>query len=282
MGLDFKRFSDAGAFLEVAGPAMYAFEPQNNAILGFSEAMAGSATPAETLLVAGQEQGEVRVAAIKTQPFNLLLGSTGRMTDDDVVALAGWLRRESVSMDGVLSDPESALTFAREWTGSDPSTPSRELRILGLERVEFDGHDQGVMRAATVADEGWLFEWWRLFSADVGRPAADEAELRKTLGPRIQSGDVHLLELDRPVCMAARVRGTRTCDTIGGVYTPDAYRCQGHATALVARLSRLLLSRGKSQCALYTDKLNPTSNAIYERIGYREVMEAVEYVWKES
>ena len=36
---------------------------------------------------------------------------------------------------------------------------------------------------------------------------------------------------------------------------------------------------GRRFCFLYTDLANPTSNAIYERIGYRRVAEAAEVVF---
>jgi predicted GNAT family acetyltransferase len=45
----------------------------------------------------------------------------------------------------------------------------------------------------------------------------------------------------------------------------------------VAALSQLLLDRGRRFCALYADLANPTSNRIYERIGYEPVCDAVDY-----
>ena len=64
---------------------------------------------------------------------------------------------------------------------------------------------------------------------------------------------------------------------IGPVYTPLPYRGSGYATALVAAQSRWLLSEGRQFCFLYTDLSNPTSNAIYRRIGYEQVAESSEY-----
>ena len=58
---------------------------------------------------------------------------------------------------------------------------------------------------------------------------------------------------------------------IGPVYTPQHLRRRGYATALVAEVSRDLLARGHRFCFLYTDLANPTSNAIYQGIGYRLV-----------
>ena len=58
------------------------------------------------------------------------------------------------------------------------------------------------------------------------------------------------------------------------MYTPPELRGRGYATALTAELSQRLLDGrlfegGRRFCFLYTDLANPTSNAIYERIGYR-------------
>jgi predicted GNAT family acetyltransferase len=48
----------------------------------------------------------------------------------------------------------------------------------------------------------------------------------------------------------------------------------GYATSLVAAVSREQLSRGRTSCFLHTDLANPTSNAIYRRIGYERVCDS--------
>jgi predicted GNAT family acetyltransferase len=69
---------------------------------------------------------------------------------------------------------------------------------------------------------------------------------------------------------------------IGPVYTPPHLRGRGFATALVAELSQTLLDRGRRFCFLYTDLANPTSNAIYERIGYVRVAESAMVAFEPS
>ena len=64
---------------------------------------------------------------------------------------------------------------------------------------------------------------------------------------------------------------------IGAVYTPPEYRGRGHATACVAALSQRMLDTGLAFCFLYTDLSNPTSNSIYQRIGYHLVRDVVDY-----
>jgi predicted GNAT family acetyltransferase len=42
-------------------------------------------------------------------------------------------------------------------------------------------------------------------------------------------------------------------------------------------LSQTVLDGGQSRCFLFTDLDNPTSNAIYPRVGYEPVADIVEY-----
>ncbi len=77
--------------------------------------------------------------------------------------------------------------------------------------------------------------------------------------------------------MAAWAGRTPNGLRINYVYTPPELRGRGYATACVAALSRALLEAGNRYCCLYTDLANPTSNAIYRRIGYRPVCDAAMY-----
>jgi predicted GNAT family acetyltransferase len=63
---------------------------------------------------------------------------------------------------------------------------------------------------------------------------------------------------------------------VGPVYTPPQLRGRGYATALVREVTAARLATGVRTMVLYTDVANPTSNAIYARIGYRPLAEAVE------
>lgn len=58
---------------------------------------------------------------------------------------------------------------------------------------------------------------------------------------------------------------------------PPALRGCGYASAAVATLSERLLASGRSRIFLFTDRSNPTSNSIYQRIGYRPVCDADQY-----
>jgi predicted GNAT family acetyltransferase len=70
---------------------------------------------------------------------------------------------------------------------------------------------------------------------------------------------------------------TTTGARIGPVYTPREHRGRGYASAATAAVSGLLLrERGRALCFLYTDLANPTSNKIYQAIGYEHVADVRE------
>jgi len=61
------------------------------------------------------------------------------------------------------------------------------------------------------------------------------------------------------------------------VYTPPEIGRRGYATECVAKLSKHLLEEGNKFCFLFTDLMNRISNSIYQKIGYRPVIDVDEY-----
>jgi len=82
-------------------------------------------------------------------------------------------------------------------------------------------------------------------------------------------------DADTPTSMAGVSSATPNGVRIGPVYTPAELRGRGYATSLVADVSRGQLANGRSFCFLHTDLANPTSNAIYRRIGYEYVCDSL-------
>jgi predicted GNAT family acetyltransferase len=87
-------------------------------------------------------------------------------------------------------------------------------------------------------------------------------------------------DADATVSLSGFGGETPTGVRIGPVYTPPALRRRGYASALVAELSRRLLDSGRAYCFLYTDLANPTSNRIYQDVGYERVCDSAAYVFE--
>ena len=157
--------------------------------------------------------------------------------------------------------------------------------VYALERVEELPPVPGSARVATTDDYDLVLTWWIAFGDEVlheGGPGRANAEqnVRHRLGS--PTGGFLLWEDGGETVSFAGFGGpTPNGIRVGPVYTPLELRGRGYATALTADLSRRLLDGrlfdgGRRFCFLYTDLANPTSNAIYERIGYRKIAESAE------
>jgi predicted GNAT family acetyltransferase len=71
--------------------------------------------------------------------------------------------------------------------------------------------------------------------------------------------------------MAGVSRAVAGMMRVGPVYTPPGHRGLGYAGAVTAAVSRAALEGGAREVVLFTDLGNPTSNALYRRLGYQPV-----------
>ena len=107
---------------------------------------------------------------------------------------------------------------------------------------------------------------------------ADLSALHLEAAPeRLRSGSLFVWDNDGPVSMAGWTGKTLNGVRVTFVYTPPEFRRHGYASACVAALTQRLLDEGNRYCCLYTDLANPTSNRIYQQIGYRAVCDVADY-----
>lgn len=69
---------------------------------------------------------------------------------------------------------------------------------------------------------------------------------------------------------------------VGPVYTPAPFRGRGYAGAATVEVGRVALASGVDDVLLFTDLSNPTSNGLYQRIGYRPVADFDVYDFKDA
>ena len=271
-----RRPADAHEFLQLAGPLLLEDEARNNLILGIAGSLVESPDryPEKEFWVVVDGDGEPAAAAMRTPPYNLILAWP---RDGNALAtLAGAIDDELPGVVG--SHPEIDL-FCDHWCRLHGGG-WREIRgqgVYALERVQPVPPARGTSRAADPRDRELLTGWMLAFGEEVleeGDPG--RLESAEIVAQRLEgSGGFLLWEDDGEVVSAAGWGGpTPNGIRVGPVYTPPERRGRGYATALVAELSQQLLDSGRSFVFLYTDLANPTSNAIYMRIGYEQVAES--------
>ena len=156
-----------------------------------------------------------------------------------------------------------------------PYKVSLNLRVHQLQVVQPVAKAAGYLRQATESDRDLLAQWNHDFQMEVFRTLEEDPE--KMTERQIHRGAAYLWQDQAPVSLACGRPSTPNGATIGPVYTPPEYRGKGYATACVAALSQQLLEQGYRSCFLFTDLANPTSNHIYQMIGYQPVTDWRDY-----
>ncbi|MER7955309.1 GNAT family N-acetyltransferase [Streptomyces sp. NPDC096030] len=201
----------------------------------------------------------------------------GPMPDVAARALAHVLP-EVAEVRTVRGEEETAEAFAGELCrGSGRSwTTTRRMRLHRLgDLTPPDPAPPGRARRAGVADIPLAVEWMRHYARDIGED--DDVDFTPNIEPRVAEGRLHLWETDDagPVSMAGVTPVVAGQARISPVFTPAGRRGRGYAAAVTTAVSRTVLDEGAEQVLLFTDVANPTSNALYRRLGYRPVIDHV-------
>ncbi len=276
-GLRVTRHADIDEFEDHALAFLAEREAEHNLFLGIcSQIRAGRYK--DPYLVTVEDGDRVVAAAFRTPPFPLGLSQID--ASDAIELIAGHAHRMYGTLPGSHGPKTDIGIFAEFWSqlSGQKSHIAMEQRIYEAKEAHLPQNVSGSFRAAHESDRGTLIAFYDGFVADTGtqtNPPADawvDAHLMQD-----QSTGVWIWEDDGVVSMAAYSGPTPNGIRIGGVYTPPQLRGRGYASACVAALTKMLLDAGRRFCFLYTDLSNPTSNSIYQRIGYRPISDVDQY-----
>ncbi|MFH8339963.1 GNAT family N-acetyltransferase [Streptomyces sp. AM6-12] len=215
--------------------------------------------------------GTVTATVLHTPPFALSLTA---VTAPGADALADRLAELRPAFTEVVAERGAAELFAAAWqrrTGRE-ATVRRRQRLYRLDELTPPRPaPDGRPRVAGPADRALLARWFGEFGQAVG-----ESAVRDTgawADARISYGGVTLWEAadGTPLAMAGATKEIAGQVRVAPVYTPAELRGRGYAGAVTAEVSRAARAAGAEEVLLFADLANPTSNALYQRLGYREV-----------
>jgi predicted GNAT family acetyltransferase len=273
-----ERLADAQAFLDAAGPFLADREAEHNLLFGIAaNLIADPDRPmtAPPYFAAVRREDEVVAAALMTPPFNVVLSCSD--DPDAVPALAADLDRGRIPVPGITAPVDVARSFSERWAERHGVTAERTMaeRIYRVERVTRPHDVPGSIRIATPDDRDLLVAWVRDFLREAVH-RTDDRETQAVVDSALRTGSrtFYLWEHEgRPVSLAGVTGPTPNGIRVGPVYTPPSDREHGFASAVTAAASQEQLDRGRRFVFLNTDISNPTSNKIYQAIGYEPVID---------
>lgn len=274
--------ADVAGFAGLVRPLLASDPLSHTVTLTVLDGLVRQGEPAEVLL--SLHEGHELIGAALRTPGRPLQASA--VPVDHAAAVDAALATADPALPGVTGPTGPAEAFAAAHTSRTGAERhvDRALRLFTLGVLAPPTDVPGAARRAGPADAELLADWRVAFGVEEGMPWVEPRTPAEVVTAGIDSGAGEVLwEVDgTAVCQAAARPVVAGMSRIGPVYTPPEHRRHGYAAAATAAAARWALDEGAHTVLLFTDRNNATTNAIYPRIGFVPVHDAVELSFSEN
>lgn len=277
------RYQNPDVYQEALLPTLVEHEAENNLPLGIlSNLISGEFQEVEPYLAAVFDGSQLELAVMRTPPFPVLFSYRKHEPEPAVLDLVVedlW-SVYGPALKGMTGNKILVSRLVERWQtrAGVQAELKMAMRIYRLKEIQPVEEVSGEFRRLTPEDRDLLLGWLKDFHQEALQEEAGPEHIERQVNRFLnadpaQRGLVFWVVDGKPVSMAGYSGPTPNGIRIGAVYTPTENRRKGYASAVVTALSQRLLDYGFDFCFLFTDLLNPTSNAIYQRLGYRPVVD---------
>ena len=276
--MNVKEYHSPSEILKKCGPALREKEAENCLPLGilmkFAKTGIGSQNPSMALV---EENGKTRLLLLITPPHNLIIRHFGGDLGAGLSAAARYLSEHDWKLPGAIGERRTIEAFSDLYcaTANRTATISMEQKVYKCTEVNDLPDSPGKLHLATNADLELLSRWLYVFTQEAVPEEANIETQRERSREYINSSTAFIWQDGTPVSMALAARPMDHGISMAGVFTPKMHRNRGYATTCVLNTTKRLLNSGYDFCTLYTDLSNPTSNSIYQKIGYIPIEESI-------
>lgn len=275
------RYDGVESFLRENGPSLLQEESRNCLMLSLLARVQTGVLDESDALFIGLRQGDRFVGQAVHTGLNKPLLLTP-MSGAAVHSLLQFVLNAQVDVRRVHGPTKVASAFSEALAKGMGLALRKDMDqgLYELRKVEWPPSTDGEM---VLADQTHLARAFELIVGFVQEIEPEnpvpEDDAERIVQRHIKQGTLYLWRDGEGgyVSIAAKVRESTNGSTISLVYTPLGHRGCGHATQLMAHLSQALLNEGKMFCNLFTDLSNPTSNRLYQRIGYVQIATCAVY-----
>jgi len=288
--MELRFFDDPLAFLDVAADHLAEQPVVSTVVSGVAnriaaEAADGIAWPegVPRWFAVALDGDRIVGAAMRTAPFGSHPAFLLPMPEEAARLLARTLVERDEPMTAANGALPAVEVFCEEMAAHSGGRVrvGQHTRLFELGDLVEPEPVEGRLRPAVLDELDLVLSWYDAFMADADEQAGrapgespHESPGREALSRRIEGGRIFVWEgaSGEPVHLTAASQPSYGVSRIGPVFTPREHRGRGIASTAVAQVSKLLRDSGEQAC-LFTDQANPTSNKIYEAIGYRRVVD---------
>ena len=224
----------------------------------------------DALLLSVWEDGTAVGAALQTPPYPLACNG---IPIEVHAVVATELARTRPGLTGVRGKRDMALAFADAWHAATglAGTVTTEERLYRLGMLQPPAGVCGAHRGAADADQALLVDWVEQFFVETFSHQRDDTAGRRFIDNANAVGDRFVLwNDDGSAGEHGDAAGTMRQASRVSVRSSRrrSSRGRGYGSAVTAAAAQLARDAGVDDVVLFADLANPTSNAIYQRIGF--------------
>ncbi|PEP47140.1 GNAT family N-acetyltransferase [Bacillus pseudomycoides] len=264
-------YKDVSYFKKEVTSILEMNEQENNLLLGVLQS-----TENPLFMAIAKQNEKIALILLQTEKKQMIVAKS-EISQEAIEGIAKQLTKVYPDIPGLIGEKRVVKQLAEEIAKLEQKKLSIRMNqgVYELKKVKKKWGEYGVFRRVNSVELPLIEKWVHQFCEDVHLPTTEE-KAKQTANTLVSTNRLFGWEVDgRLVSVAAITRPTKSNITINFVYTPKEERKQGYASNCVAALSQLMLDRGYKTTTLYTDLANPTSNKIYQEIGYEPIMESV-------
>ena len=277
--MNFESYSEPHEYWDAIYPLLKDEEAKNSLFLGLCYRFKQNSSGCMYQGLAFSE-GEP-VSALMASQYRTVCNLLPAKIKDETTAnglLSDFLGKK-VKITGIVGEKESASMFAKLLEGKGIKTSIQMSQgIYRCEEVQMPEVSENlVFRRASEKDISKLGDWAERFHEEAvpHDPGYDGQELVRQ---KNKEGMFYVVEkLGQLVSLVGWSRNIGSSSSVNFVYTPKELRGNGYASYGVAMLTQKLLDEGCRETNLYTDMSNPTSNKIYQNVGYNFVCHSTHF-----
>ncbi|MGH3779693.1 MAG: GNAT family N-acetyltransferase [Pseudonocardiaceae bacterium] len=229
------------------------------------------------VLVSARREGVLVAAALCTPPREMLVSGVPALCAGAVIEV---LAPRHSHLSGAVGPRSETEAFAQSWSARTGASVHERMaqRVFALGRLTPPGGVPGAARRAGASDLELLAQWRQDFADEATGGLRGHGTALQQVMRSLAAGAAALLwEVGgQPLAWASATAPVVGMSRIGPVYTPPQYRGHGYGSAVTAAAADWALQASAKHVVLSTDLANPISNAIYPRIGFRPVHDAVQ------
>lgn len=282
--MEVRSFENAGDFLKATEELLNQNESFYNLKLGISQGIKSSDFVAtEPVYVGVFENNTLIGCGLRTNANRPLAISC--MPKLAIDLLVDFLIEQKTILAGVVGEVESVNYFKDLWLQKTQLNfqLNMHLGVYEAQNVIIPESD-GEIIVGDVDNREIIYKFVKSFIlACFPNEECKDEEVHRICSRHMTNQTLFLLKNSEGqiVSMAANTRGSTNGGTISLVYTPPEYRGKSYGSLVTALVTQKILSN-KKFANLFTDLKNPTSNSIYQKIGYKKIGENIHYDFLEK